>query len=51
VERVYEDVKIHAAAEEGDVLFQACSTKTWGQDAARHSVSEPQELDVYLMKS
>jgi hemerythrin superfamily protein len=40
----YCDVKSHAAAEE-ETFFSKLISKTWGQDAARHSVHEHQELD------
>lgn len=42
--RFYEDVKSHAAAEE-ETFYSKLISKTWGQDAARHSVHEHQELD------
>ena len=45
--RFYEDVKSHAAAEEETFYSKLIST-TWGQDAARHSVHEHQELDDLL---
>lgn len=40
----YHDVKSHAAAEE-ETFYSKLMSETWGQDAARHSVSEHQELD------
>ncbi|KIN74815.1 hemerythrin domain-containing protein [Sulfitobacter guttiformis] len=40
----YEDVKSHAAAEE-ETFYSKLISKTWGQDAARHSVHEHQKLD------
>ena len=40
----YHDVKSHAAAEE-ETFYSKLISKTWGQDAARHSVSEHKELD------
>lgn len=40
----YEDVKSHAAAEE-ETFYSKLLHETWGQDAARHSVSEHKELD------
>ena len=40
----YEDVKAHAAAEE-ETFYSKLISKTWGQDAARHSVHEHQQLD------
>ncbi|AHD08371.1 hemerythrin domain-containing protein [Phaeobacter gallaeciensis] len=42
--RFYEDVKSHAAAEE-ETFYSKLISKTWGQDAARHSVHEHQQLD------
>ena len=45
--RFYEDVKSHAAAEE-ETFYSKLISKTWGQDAARHSVHEHQELDDLL---
>ncbi|MCK8482587.1 hemerythrin domain-containing protein [Aliiroseovarius sp. S2029] len=43
----YEDVKSHAAAEE-ETFYSKLISKTWGQDAARHSVHEHQQLDDLL---
>lgn len=40
----YHDVKAHAAAEE-ETFYSKLMSKTWGQDAARHSVEEHAELD------
>ncbi len=40
----YHDVKSHAAAEE-ETFYSKLISKTWGQDAARHSVHEHQQLD------
>lgn len=40
----YHDVKAHAAAEE-ETFYSKLISKTWGQDAARHSVHEHQKLD------
>ena len=40
----YYEVKSHAAAEE-ETFYSKLISKTWGQDAARHSVHEHQELD------
>lgn len=40
----FHDVKAHAAAEE-ETFYSKLISKTWGQDAARHSVSEHKELD------
>lgn len=42
--RFYHDVKSHAAAEE-ETFYSKLISKTWGQDAARHSVHEHQQLD------
>lgn len=42
--KFYEDVKAHAAAEE-ETFYSKLISKTWGQDAARHSVHEHQQLD------
>lgn len=43
----YNDVKSHAAAEE-ETFYSKLISKTWGQDAARHSVHEHQQLDDLL---
>ncbi|MBF9035502.1 hemerythrin domain-containing protein [Rhodobacterales bacterium HKCCE2091] len=43
-EEFYRDVKSHAAAEE-ETFYSKLISKTWGQDAARHSVHEHQQLD------
>lgn len=40
----YCDVKSHAAAEE-ETFYSKLISKTWGQDSARHSVHEHQQLD------
>ena len=40
----YRDVKAHAAAEE-ETFYSKLISETWGQDAARHSVHEHQQLD------
>lgn len=40
----YHEVKSHAAAEE-ETFYSKLISRTWGQDAARHSVHEHQELD------
>lgn len=40
----FRDVKSHAAAEE-ETFYSKLMSKTWGQDAARHSVEEHAELD------
>ncbi len=43
----YCDVKSHAAAEE-ETFYSKLISKTWGQDAARHSVHEHQQIDDML---
>ena len=43
-DKFYCDVKSHAAAEE-ETFYSKLMSKTWGQDAARHSVHEHQQLD------
>ncbi|TYB89216.1 hemerythrin domain-containing protein [Oceaniovalibus sp. ACAM 378] len=43
----YHDVKSHAAAEE-ETFYSKLIAKTWGQDAARHSVHEHKKLDDLL---
>lgn len=40
----YRDVKAHAAAEE-ETFYSKLISKTWGQEQARHSVTEHKELD------
>lgn len=45
--RFYRDVKSHAAAEE-ETFYSKLISETWGQDAARHSVHEHQQLDDLL---
>lgn len=40
----YCDVKSHAAAEE-ETFYSKLISKTWGQDSARHSVHEHQQID------
>lgn len=40
----YNDVKSHAAAEE-ETFYSELMSETWGQDHARHSVHEHQQLD------
>lgn len=40
----FHEVKSHAAAEE-ETFYSKLISKTWGQDAARHSVAEHKELD------
>ncbi|WP_102109438.1 hemerythrin domain-containing protein [Oceaniglobus roseus] len=42
--KFYHEVKSHAAAEE-ETFYSKLISKTWGQDSARHSVSEHKELD------
>ncbi len=44
---LYRDVKSHAAAEE-ETFYSKLMNKTWGQDAARHSVHEHQQMDDIL---
>lgn len=46
-EAFYYDIKSHAAAEE-ETFYSKLMEKTWGQDAARHSVQEHAELDDLL---
>ena len=43
----FHDVKSHAAAEE-ETFYSKLMSKTWGQDAARHSVEEHAEMDDLL---
>jgi hemerythrin superfamily protein len=43
-DELYQDIKSHAAAEE-ETFYSKLISETWGQDAARHSVSEHKELD------
>lgn len=43
----YEDVKSHSAAEE-ETFYSKLISKTWGQDAARHSVQEHAEMNDML---
>ena len=43
----YREVKSHAAAEE-ETFYSKLISKTWGQDAARHSVQEHAEMDDLL---
>jgi len=43
-DRFYNDVKSHAAAEE-ETFYSKLMSETWGQDHARHSVHEHQQLD------
>lgn len=40
----YREVKSHSAAEE-ETFYSTLMEETWGQDAARHSVSEHKEMD------
>lgn len=40
----YYDVKSHAAAEE-ETFYSKLISQAWGQDAARHSVHEHQQMD------
>lgn len=42
--KFYHEVKSHAAAEE-ETFYSKLMSKTWGQDAARHSIHEHQQLD------
>jgi len=43
----FHEVKSHAAAEE-ETFYSKLISKTWGQDAARHSVAEHKELDELM---
>ncbi|MGR3321189.1 MAG: hemerythrin domain-containing protein [Pseudooceanicola sp.] len=43
----YQDVKGHAAAEE-ETFYSKLLNKTWGQDAARHSVHEHAQMDEIM---
>lgn len=43
-EEFYRDVKAHGAAEE-ETFYSKLISRTWGQDSARHSVHEHQQLD------
>ncbi|AKO98379.1 Hemerythrin HHE cation binding protein domain protein [Marinovum algicola DG 898] len=43
----YRDVKAHGAAEE-ETFYSKLIAKTWGQDSARHSVHEHQQIDDLL---
>ncbi|RKF16415.1 hemerythrin domain-containing protein [Roseovarius spongiae] len=43
----YRDAKSHAAAEE-ETFYSKLISKTWGQDSARHSVHEHQQLDELM---
>ncbi|MFX0544066.1 hemerythrin domain-containing protein [Roseovarius sp. S1116L3] len=46
-EEFYSDVKSHGAAEE-ETFYSKLISKTWGQDSARHSVHEHQQIDDLL---
>ena len=46
-DELYRDIKSHSAAEE-ETFYSKLMTKTWGQDAARHSVHEHAEMDEIL---
>ena len=43
-EQFYREVKSHSAAEE-ETFYSKLISKTWGQDHARHSVHEHQQID------
>lgn len=43
----YRDIKSHSAAEE-ETFYSKLISKTWGQDAARHSVHEHAQIDEIL---
>lgn len=43
----YEDVKAHAAAEE-ETFYAKLMEQTWGQDSARHSVHEHEQMDEIM---
>ncbi|MWD26833.1 hemerythrin domain-containing protein [Aquicoccus sp. SCR17] len=43
----YNDVKAHAAAEE-ETFYAKLMEKTWGQDSARHSVHEHEQMDEIM---
>lgn len=45
--RFYHDVKSHAAAEE-ETFYSKLMSETWGQDAARHSVHEHEQMDEMM---
>ena len=45
--KFYYEVKSHAAAEE-ETFYSKLISQTWGQDAARHSVHEHQQIDDIL---
>lgn len=44
---LFHDIKSHSAAEE-ETFYSKLISKTWGQDAARHSVAEHHEIDELL---
>ena len=46
-QKFYRDVKAHGAAEE-ETFYSKLISKTWGQEHARHSVHEHQEIDDLL---
>lgn len=43
----YNDVKAHAAAEE-ETFYAKLMERTWGQDSARHSVHEHEQMDEIM---
>lgn len=43
----YHDVKSHAAAEE-ETFYSKLMSETWGQDSARHSVHEHEQMDELM---
>ncbi|QOL81243.1 hemerythrin domain-containing protein [Pseudooceanicola spongiae] len=43
----YHDVKSHAAAEE-ETFYSTLMSETWGQDSARHSVHEHEQMDEIM---
>ncbi|WP_163846981.1 hemerythrin domain-containing protein [Pseudooceanicola aestuarii] len=45
----YHDVKAHAAAEE-ETFYSKLMSETWGQDSARHSVHEHEQMDEQMEK-
>lgn len=46
-EEFYHDVKSHAAAEE-ETFYSTLMSQTWGQDSARHSVHEHEQMDEIM---
>lgn len=46
-EAFYADVKSHSAAEE-ETFYSKLMSMTWGQDAARHSVHEHEQMDEIM---